>query len=131
MRVLLAEDNSDTRELLVIALESKGWEVFPAKDGREALTIYEKAIEDHRYFDALILDVAMPHINGIAVGVEVRSREKSGEIPRAVHIYLTGYEIPTKPEDLLRIHFADAYLRKPVELDELFAKIEELVEKAR
>lgn len=127
MRCLFAEDNPDASDLLALLLEREGWEVVAAKDGREALLIYEKAVEDRRYFDVLILDVVMPRINGIAVGVEVRAIEKQSGIPRAVLVLLTGYDIPTEPEELLKVHFADAYVRKPIDGNELIKKIKELV----
>lgn len=87
VRVLLADDDNDTVDLLKLLLKREGWEVIAAKDGREALELYEKAVEDRRYFDVLLLDVAMPEINGIAVGVNVRKVEDRGDAPRAAHIY--------------------------------------------
>lgn len=126
MRILLAEDDDDTRDMLTLALEEEGWEVFTARDGREALRVYHSAIEGDRFFDLLLLDVSMPRLNGIAVGINVRKIEEFGEIPRAIHIYLTGYELETQRE-LLKIHFADAYIRKPFSAEGLIKKIKELM----
>lgn len=120
--------------MLVIALQQKGWEVFPAKDGREALRVYHNAIEKDEYFDALLLDVAMPRLNGFAVGVSVRHVEKFGNIPRAVHIYFTGYDDAVPPDELLESEvlgsaFVDAYIHKPISAEELIDQIEKLVKK--
>lgn len=126
VRILLADDDPDIRDLLKMSLEGEGWEVFAARDGREALRLYHNTIEGDHYFDVLLLDVSMPRLNGIAVGLNIRNLEEFAEIPRAVHIYLTGYDLATTPEDLLEIHFADAYLRKPFTSEELIEKIKEL-----
>lgn len=131
MRVLVAEDHDDLRELLKITLENAGFQVFAAKDGREALRVYHDAIEGDHYFDCLLLDVDMPRLNGFAVGVNVRNLERFGDVPRAIHIYLTGHGDVVPPKDLLDCLFADAYLHKPVGPQELIDKINKLVGEAK
>lgn len=129
MLVLLAEDDPDLRELLSILFDERGWEVLSAKDGRDALYVYHKAIHDERYPDVLLLDVEMPRLNGFAVGVNVRNLEKFGDVPRAVHVYLTGHDDVVPPEQLVECLFADAYIRKPIEAEELLSQIDGLVKK--
>lgn len=134
MRVLLAEDYNDLREGLKLALEQEGWEVVAAEDGIEALRLFNEVTETGRYFDVLLLDVVMPRMGGIEVGINIRGREKVfPEMPRAVHIYLTGYDkdLRIDGEDLVAISFADAYITKPVGPDELIKKMKELVEQKK
>lgn len=133
MRCLIADDYDDVREALKLAMEHAGWEVFAAKDGREALRIYHDAIESG-YFDVLLLDVNMPLPNGLSVGVLVRYFEGFAEIPRAAHIYLTGEDDVVPPHQLLEAElagttFANAYIRKPIAADELLAEIDKLIAK--
>ena len=130
MRILIAEDDEDLRELLSILFDDHGWEVLSAKDGRDALYLYHKAIHDEKYPDLLLLDVEMPRLNGFAVGVNVRKLEKFGDVPRATHIYLTGHDDVVPPEQLLECLFADGYIRKPIEPDELFIEIEKVMKEA-
>lgn len=137
MRALIAEDDEDLRELLKVALEHAGWEVFVARDGREALRVYHNAIRGDDYFDVLLLDVIMPRLNGFAVGVNVRNFEKcsDGGVPRAVHVYFTGKEDVVRPEQLMEAEFAgelfvDGYIHKPIGPKELLAEIERLVNEA-
>lgn len=134
MRILIAEDHSDSLLMLKVAFEQAGWEVFTAVDGRDALMVYHNAIQKDQYFDALLLDVKMPRLNGFAVGMNVRNLEAFAKIPRACHVYLTGYEDAVPPQELLESRwlddvFVDGYVHKPVNLDELIGKIEKLVNK--
>lgn len=126
MRVLIAEDYSDIRELLTTALELQGWEVIAAQDGREALHFYHKLIDENRYFDLLLLDVRMPRLGGFPVGLNVRNLERDGGVPRAVHIYFTGDTDLLEPDDLIKSLFADAYIHKPIDMDTLIETINEL-----
>lgn len=116
--------------MLTLALEQEGWEVVAAEDGIEALRLFYEVIETGRYFDVLLLDVVMPRMGGIEVGISIREREVVfPAMPRAVHIYLTGHdkELKIDGEDLVAISFADAYITKPVGPDDLIKKMKELV----
>lgn len=131
VRVLIAEDYDDLREGLLLCFQREGWTVTGAKDGREALRIYHETIQHDQYFDLLILDISMPRLNGIAVGVNVRNLEQFSEVPRAIHVYLTGHdkELTIHGDDLVAVSFADAYIRKPFEMSELIEMVTELVSK--
>lgn len=134
MRCLLADDFDDTREALTLCLQKAGWTVTAAKDGREALRLYHETIKDDEYFDLLILDIQMPRLNGIAVGVNVRNLERFSDIPRAVHVYLTGHanEMKIHGDELVAISFADAYFTKgQFSIPELLAKVTELTGQRR
>ena len=61
LRVLIADDNADSRELLRDRLEAWGFEVVEARDGREALVTAARYLPD-----AILLDVQMPHLDGFA-----------------------------------------------------------------
>lgn len=127
MRVLIADDEKDIREMLTTAFEVNGWEVTAAKDGRDALYLYHKLLNENRYFDLLLLDVRMPRLRGFNVGLNVRNLERYGGVPRAVHIYFTGDKDLLAPEDLIQSLLADAYIHKPIELDSLIATIDGLL----
>lgn len=130
MKVLVAEDDDGLREMLVRLFEHEGWEVVEARDGRDALLQYHKSIEQDQFFDAVVLDVGMPRLNGFAVGYNLRNLERFGDVRRAPHLYLTGHAELLPPEEELREGLvADAYLRKPFEAEELIAEIKKLTVK--
>jgi two-component system alkaline phosphatase synthesis response regulator PhoP len=68
VKVLVADDEPDILEFIQFNLERNGFEVTTAKDGKEAL---EKAKEVKP--DLIILDVMMPHLDGVEVCRELRA----------------------------------------------------------
>ncbi|HZH31897.1 MAG TPA: PAS domain S-box protein [Pyrinomonadaceae bacterium] len=112
LKVLVVDDEFDTRELLGVALRRCGAEVSTAGSAREALA----AIEESRP-DLLISDIGMPGEDGYELIGKVRAlaNGRGGEIPA---IALTAY---ARTEDRLRALRAgyQMHLSKPVELAEL------------
>ncbi|KAG6898190.1 hypothetical protein C0992_003302 [Termitomyces sp. T32_za158] len=70
-RVLVVEDNSILRNLLIKWLSQKGYDFSSAVDGRDGVTTYEK----EGPFDAVLLDLSMPNLDGIAATAEIRAIE--------------------------------------------------------
>jgi CheY-like chemotaxis protein len=109
--VLLAEDSEDTRVMLKRAFEMKGYRVFEAADGMEALDIAK------RFKPSLIvIDLNMPVLDGLATVKKLREREVPGEQTPIVAI--TAYDVP-RMEDAALETGCDRYLRKPLDLSEL------------
>lgn len=75
MRILIADDYPDLRELLADLLESKGHEVVSARDGEEALRTF---YDDDKGFDYVITDYQMPRKNGVVLIMDIR-RLKPGQ----------------------------------------------------
>jgi signal transduction histidine kinase len=109
-RILLVDDDLDVREVAAATLKSLGYAVVQADGGRAALTL----IDTGEAFDLLMTDLAMPHMRGADLAVEVRHRR-----PDLPVLVITGYGDPGT------LHGYDAVLRKPFKGAELAAKIEE------
>ncbi|MDY0060287.1 MAG: response regulator transcription factor [Myxococcota bacterium] len=102
MKVLVAEDDANTRRGLVELLEAEGYQVVAAQDGQEALSLYAATQPD-----LLLLDVMMPKVDGFEVCRQVRRRDpavpilflsaKSEEIDRVVGLELGGDDFVVKP----------------------------------
>lgn len=112
MRILVAEDEPALRELLRSGLEEEGHQIISATDGNEALTAAEQ-----KEFDAVILDIMMPGLDGIAVLRRLRANRN--EVPV---LLLTARDAPA---DIVRglDGGADDYLTKPFAFDELLARL--------
>lgn len=118
--ILIAEDEPRMRDVLRDYFVHNGAECDLARDGAEALDL----LSDHDY-DAILLDVMMPNLDGFAVCRAVRRRDKSVPI-----LFLTalggedntlyGYELG-----------ADDYITKPFSLRVVYAKTMALIRRSR
>jgi two-component system cell cycle response regulator DivK len=75
-RVLLVEDETDLRKMMKILLELHGYDVLEAADGYEAV---EKAVEQGP--DLILMDIAMPVMDGIDSARTIRRHEELRRIP--------------------------------------------------
>ncbi|MBZ4682919.1 MAG: two-component system, OmpR family, alkaline phosphatase synthesis response regulator PhoP [Fusobacteriaceae bacterium] len=75
-KILIVDDEVDVVEVVEMLLETEGYEVIKAYNGKEALEMVEKITPD-----LIILDIMMPEIDGVEVCKRMRSMEKLKEIP--------------------------------------------------
>lgn len=104
-QVLVADDNVDAADLLADVLRMEGYAVQVAYDGREAI-----AQAHRRRPQALILDIGMPHANGLEVARWVRTQDWGA---RATLIAVTGWG-QEKDRDATREAGFDVHMVKPV-----------------
>ncbi len=115
MKVLVAEDNRDSRELVSDILLSLGHTPILTPDGRAAL---EKIIEELP--DLVILDVNMPEMDGFEVCEALKTNPRTAEIPVIMLTAQADVESRVRGLGL----GADDYLPKPFHPRELVARIE-------
>lgn len=109
--VLVAEDSQDTRVMLKRAFELKGYQVFEAEDGQEALEMAR-----HYRPSLIVVDLNMPVLDGLETIGRLREQENSGEqIPI---IAITAFDVPGMEDAALELG-CNRYLRKPLDLEEL------------
>ncbi len=119
-RVLLVEDDELLGEMVRVNLVAEGYEVEWARRGDEAL---ERALMER--YDLLLLDIALPGVDGIEILEKVRRAERGTPV-----LMLTARsDVSTKVEAL--DHGADDYLCKPFDLAELLARIKALLRRSR
>ncbi len=111
LRVLIADDNALNQNLLRRLVTRLGHSVDVVANGREALT----AIAQQRY-DAALMDVLMPEMDGLAAAEAICRRWPRGNRPRL--IALTAMAGPGDQERCVRAGFDD-YMSKPVHLEDL------------
>jgi two-component system OmpR family response regulator len=120
MNLLLIEDDVRVRRFVVKGLEAEGFSVAVAEDGDEGL---EKGLSGA--FDVIVLDLKLPKLEGRAVCRELRARNVTTPV-----LILTAMASTEDKVECLR-GGADDYLTKPFDFDELLARIEALVRRAR
>ena len=117
--ILLAEDQTDIRELIAMNLRGAGYEVTAVGDGLAAL-----ASQDERASDLLILDLMLPGMDGLEVCKALRAKQRSAPI-----LMLTAKS--TELDRVLGLELgADDYLTKPFSLAELLARVKALLRRA-
>ncbi len=112
-RILIAEDDRNTREGLVELLSDEGYEVTGVIDGEQA---YESARK--KQFDVLLTDMRMPRVNGLNLIKRV-----TGASPETSIIMMTAFATVETAVKAMR-DGAFSYLTKPLKVEELLATIE-------
>lgn len=117
-RVLIADDKATGRELVRSVLENRGYEVFEACNGIEALDAAHR-VGPH----LIILDLHMPGMDGFGVIKELRLCDRFAELPI---LALTASAMQGDRQRALSAGFT-GYLTKPVSLKGLRAEVERLL----
>lgn len=115
MRILLAEDNIDNREMLTRRLERKGFTVICAVDGKEAT---ERAVDSSP--DLILMDVSMPIMSGIEATLWIRANATRNDVPI---IALTAHAMEGDRQKCLDAGCND-FATKPVDFKLLMSLIE-------
>lgn len=114
LRLLVAEDSLDAAEALRVLLQFEGAEVHVAHDGHAALAV----LRTHAV-DFVVSDLGMPGLDGYGLIAALRGDAALCRVPC---IALTGHGQDTDVQRALHAGF-DAHVTKPVVLDDLVARI--------
>mgnify|MGYP002777012171 CR=1 FL=1 len=116
-RILVVDDSPDNVFLIQAILEEEGYKISTAADGRSALAQIEAEPPD-----LVLLDVMMPGMDGYEVTQRIRTMTPLPFIPI---LLITAYDQPSVAQGLDT--GADDFIRKPVEVDELLARVRALL----
>ncbi len=119
MRILLAEDERDLNRIITQKLSADGYSVDHCFDGREAIEYL-----DATDYDAVILDIMMPYVDGFGVLRHLRQNQKS-TVPV---LFLTAKDAVSDRVKGLDSG-ADDYLVKPFSFEELAARLRAMTRK--
>lgn len=118
--ILIADDEEMVREIATSVLKEAGYEVLVARDGEEAVHVFEA---NAQRIDLLLLDVLMPRKNGRDAYEEIKARH-----PHIKAVFLSGYS-----QDLLmnqgKLLNGYDFLSKPISPTELLQKIQAVLTK--
>jgi two-component system cell cycle sensor histidine kinase/response regulator CckA len=120
--ILLVEDEENVRGLVSLVLQSHGYQVLVAQDGKDALRV----VEAHQGgIDLLLTDVVMPHLGGRQVAEAIRPR-----FPEMKVVYMSGYTDDAVVRHGL-VHEQVPFLQKPVSPLKLARKVRSVLDAAR
>jgi PAS domain S-box-containing protein len=120
LRILLVEDNPANQRLTLYMLRKQRYEVTVANTGLEALAALDEEGLDG--FNLILMDVQMPHMNGLEATAAIREKEK-GSAARIPIIALTAHAMKGDMDRCLDAGM-DAYIAKPIHRDHLLEMIE-------
>ena len=119
-KVLIVDDEPDIREILNLLLSSNGYKVFSSSDGENAIGI----LKEEPTIDLIILDIMMPHEDGVQVLRKIR------EFSKVPALFLTA-KIHENDKAEAYESGGDDYLTKPFSQNELLMKVNSLIRRYR
>jgi signal transduction histidine kinase/ActR/RegA family two-component response regulator len=119
LRILLAEDNAVNQIVATRILEKNGHSVVRAAHGEEALALFSRET-----FDAILMDVQMPVMDGLMATRKIRERET--ETKSHVPVIALTARAMQEDESICLDAGMDAYLSKPLLCDDLLRTLDEL-----
>jgi PAS domain S-box-containing protein len=122
-RILLAEDHPINQHLVVSLLTKRGHVVKVATNGRQAVDMFAQ-----ESFDAVLMDVQMPVMNGFEATGEIREQERALNF-RTPIIAMTAYAMKGDRERCIAAGM-DAYLSKPINAAELLSSLADVTSKS-
>lgn len=118
LKVLYVEDDADTRRLTSMVLEDYIDDIILAKNGQEALKIFQS-----QRIDLVLTDILMPKMNGIEFIRNIRENQHNSNCP--VIITTAHTEVPYLLDAIsLKV---DGYILKPIDIDELLSALQKAV----
>ena len=121
-RILLADDTNDSQFVVAKLLERHGYSVTVVSDGHEAIAAWEQ-----QPFDAILMDVQMPGLDGFRTTEAIRDRERTSGRPAIPVVALTGHTGDENRQLCLRAGMT-THLAKPIEPQHLLAMLEGLLD---
>jgi type II secretory ATPase GspE/PulE/Tfp pilus assembly ATPase PilB-like protein/ActR/RegA family two-component response regulator len=121
-RILLVDDDEDARLMMRSLLEKEGYDVEEAEDGHRALDI----LKDDQEYNLVILDLAMPGLDGREVLRQIRGAVGTAALPVLIR---TGTGSDSLEAELLEAG-ADDYVDKSVDADRFLARVGAVLRRA-
>lgn len=118
LKVLVVDDEIDSRDILTFVLEKEGAEITPVTSAKEALKAFANSS-----FDLIISDIGMPEVDGYTLMAQIRKLPQGKDIPA---IALTAYAGEVDREHSLKAGY-QRHISKPIVIPELIKIIAQLV----
>ncbi len=121
IRILVAEDNATNRMVIKAILSHVNAEVTFVEDGQEAVNIWQM-----QTFDLVLMDIQMPHMNGVEATQAIRKIEENGHMIKTPIVAVTANAMPHQREEYLAAGMDD-HVAKPIEPQRLFSAMQNAI----
>jgi len=108
LTILLVEDDEDTRYLMRLELERRGYRLIEAEDGEKAV-----ALAQQEHPDIILMDISLPRMDGLEATKLIRNHDRMHAIPV---VAVTAHQESDYREEAKASGF-DAYVTKPIDFD--------------
>ena len=119
-RILVVDDDKNTRRLLQTVLGNEGYQVFTAENGEDALTVM-----DREYIDLVVLDIMMPKMDGYEFTKTLRETKNNLPI-----LMVSAKQLPEDKKKGFLVG-TDDYMTKPIDEEEMLLRIKALLRRAQ
>ena len=119
-RILVVDDDKNTRRLLQAVLENDGYKVFTAENGEDALCVM-----DSEYIDLVVLDIMMPKMDGYEFTKTLRETRNNLPI-----LMVSAKQLPEDKKKGFLVG-TDDYMTKPIDEEEMLLRIKALLRRAQ
>lgn len=120
-KILVVDDDPSIREILSIQLARLGYDVTTAVDGLKAIDCFKASPPD-----AILMDLMMPRLDGLASCQQIRALEKKSGAKRTPVLFLTALD-STHDKTSAALSGGDEFVAKPVSLQELRERLESIL----
>jgi len=117
-KILVVDDDPSIREILSIQLTRLGYTVTTADDGIDAVAAFKTDAPD-----AILMDLMMPRLDGLASCQQIRAVEKKTGAKRTPVLFLTARD-STHDKTSAALSGGDEFVAKPVSIQELSERLE-------
>ncbi len=118
--ILVVDDDPSIRKVLAAILEEKGYIVETADTGKKGI-----AKSKTKFYNMALIDIRLPDMEGTELLTKMKQT-----VPKMIRVIVTGYPSLQNAVDALN-RGADAYIIKPLDIDQALSVIENLLEKQR
>jgi DNA-binding response OmpR family regulator len=120
IRILVVDDDKNTRLLLTAVLEAAGYTVITAENGEAALEVMDRA-----HIDLVVLDVMMPKMDGYEFTKTLRENQSTLPI-----LMISAKQLPEDKKKGFLVG-TDDYMTKPIDEEEMLLRIKALLRRAK
>ncbi|ANK82995.1 MAG: hypothetical protein TEF_20965 [Rhizobiales bacterium NRL2] len=118
-RILVVEDNMLVQEVYASALQKLDCDIVTADDGHEAMALAEEERPD-----LIIMDIMLPGVSGLDLVQKMKADPKLADVP----IIVVTTMATAGDQKMIRAAGADAYLPKPIQVDEFIEAVRRTLE---
>lgn len=119
-KILVVDDDKNTRRLFKAVLEAESYTVFTASNGRDAFSVM-----DQEHIDLVVLDIMMPEMDGYVFTKELRAVENNLPI-----LMVSAKQLPEDKKKGFLVG-TDDYMTKPIDEEEMLLRIKALLKRAK